>query len=387
MSKAIVSVGMGTGQYEFIKKAKSKGYTVIAFGKGKNSEEAIALADYTNELDTTDVQGAIEWIDSLPVEVIGVGSMAGGRAIETVQKLAGYYNVCTAVPESLIVGNDKISQMKLYKEYGLSSIQTWKADEVPDNLDPHVNYIIKPAKGRGSEGIRIVNCNELKDVIAACGLEADDIVQTVVEGEEYRCLVMIQNGKIVFTAPVHRLSYSDTVFLGRLRYDDKHLAKLAEHFERFINKSGLKNGVIKADVLVDKGSLNVIEMDIGVGGGIYYQTFLADLYNRDIVSDYIDIITNVPVAPYESPAVKLAMDYVFNRNDYPVEYDLEKCKEVLSDAVKLVRIQVNALHPENKAGFCSNADFILTVIYEYNDKCQKDEIDRLINEKVFVKRG
>ena len=387
MDKAIVSVGMGTGQFEFIKKAKAKGYKVIAFGKGKNSEDAMAIADYTREIDTTDQEGAIAWIDTLPVEVAGVGSMAGGRAIETVQKLASYYKVCTAVPNHLIVGNDKINQMKLYMKYGLSSIQTWRAAELPDDLDDNIKYIIKPAKGRGSEGIRIVTRSELMQNIAIKYLDDDDVIQTVVVGEEYRCLVMFQDGEIVFTAPVYRESYANTVFLGRLKYDDKCLERLEKYFASFIKKSGLRNGVLKADVLVSDIDINMIEMDIGVGGGIYYQTFLADLYERDIVSDYIDIIVNDPVVTYRRPSKKLAMDYVYNTKEYSINYSIDKCKEVLDDVTKCTRIQINALHPENKGGFNSNADFVLAVIYECDEEYPKDAINKLLNEKVFIKRG
>ena len=59
MKKVVISVGMGPQQLAFIKRLKENGYTVVAFGKGKNSAEAIHLCDYSAELDTHDPEAAI----------------------------------------------------------------------------------------------------------------------------------------------------------------------------------------------------------------------------------------------------------------------------------------------------------------------------------------
>jgi len=382
MKKAIISVGMGTGQYEFIKRAKEKGFCVVAFGKGKNSEEAVKLADYTAEIDTTDVETAINWINELDVDVVGIGSMAGGRAIETVQRLSRYYDVYTSVPAELIIGNDKTAQMKFYKKFGLSNIDTWRVEEVPENISEG-EYIVKPASGRGSEGIFFVDGEKLGRLIRENEIGSDDIVQRVVHGDEFRCLIFVQFGEILLLAPVLRKSYRDSVFLGRLIYDDVSAARIKELFEGFVKHFGIQNCVIKADVLVSVDELNVIEMDIGVGGGIYYQTYLSELYGRDLISDYIDILTGKKVEKYKKPAKQLVMDYVFNRKNKPVSYDVDECYKELNNHVKVRRIQTNALCPEKKCGYNSNADFIMTVIFENNNSTDETYIDQVVNDRLF----
>lgn len=64
MTDVVVSVGMGLGQLAFIKRLRELGYNVIAFGKGKNSEEAEKLCLYSAQLDTHRSKEVIEWIDS-----------------------------------------------------------------------------------------------------------------------------------------------------------------------------------------------------------------------------------------------------------------------------------------------------------------------------------
>ena len=97
--QAILSIGMGPGQLEFIRRLKDLGFKVAGFGKGKNSPEAEALLDYKAELDTSDFESAKNWVDSLGVEITAVGSFAGGRAVATTQRLANYYKAPTAVPD------------------------------------------------------------------------------------------------------------------------------------------------------------------------------------------------------------------------------------------------------------------------------------------------
>ena len=54
----VLSIGMGPGQLEFIRRLKDLGFKVAGFGKGKNSPEAEALLDYKAELDTSDFESA-----------------------------------------------------------------------------------------------------------------------------------------------------------------------------------------------------------------------------------------------------------------------------------------------------------------------------------------
>lgn len=285
---------MGPGQLEFIRRLKERGFKVAGFGKGKNSPEAEDLLDYKAELDTADFETAKNWVDSLGVEITAVGSFAGGRAVATTQRLANYYKAPTAVPDILLAGTDKIEQQKLYVKYGLSTIPTWRAGEltpegVRDAAD--TSFIVKPSVGRGSEGIAIVSRAELADAVRRNTMHADTVIQGVRTGREYRCLILIQDHEIKLLAPILRRSYRDTVFLGVLKYSEQDLDRLKAFVGAFVEKTGIRSAVIKADIIVSERSIDVIEMDIGVGGGTYFKKFISRLYGTDIMDEYIDLIT------------------------------------------------------------------------------------------------
>ena len=160
MTDVFVSVGMGLGQLAFIKRLRELGYNVIAFGKGKNSEEAEKLCLYSAQLDTHRSKEVIEWIDSLNVNVIGVGSFSGGQAVHTVQVLSDYYNAPTKIPSELMVETSKDEQQKLLEKYHLSSIHTWKAKDLSVEMvkrEANDDFIVKPVNGRGSKGILFID--------------------------------------------------------------------------------------------------------------------------------------------------------------------------------------------------------------------------------------
>lgn len=388
MQNVIVSVGMGLGQVEFIRYLKKQGFSVAAFGKGENAQEAIELVDYYAEIDTKDAEGAIRWLDSLGVNVVAIGSYAGGGAVYTVQKLSTYYNTPTRLPQEVMVGNDKKEQQKFCERYNLSSILTWMGDEISaEDVERCTfnEYILKPKKGRGSEGIHYLTKEEL-----ICWIRNRDkstldcVIQSVCRGNEYRCALIVQDGKIKMLAPILRKSYKDTVFLGVLKYTEREVEKLQFFFEEFVNKAGIKNSIIKTDVIVSNNRVDVIEMDIGVGGGGYYKTFLSRIYGRDLMADYVRLITGRPVVEYKVCNPNLRMDYVFNHSSQKVSYDLQHCIKELGSVLGKCEILTNRLHPENKGGFASNADFIFTVIYEDGERVNSEFfVDEFVNEHLL----
>jgi hypothetical protein len=253
--------------------------------------------------------------------------------------------------------------------------------------EPHDKFIVKPSDGRGSEGVAFFNKSGLVNFYRNNkSNRADDVVQVACEGEEYRCMMIIQEGELALLAPIRRRSFRDTVFLGILSYSDAHYEKIKEHFQKFIKMSGIRNSVIKADVIVSDGTVDVIEADIGVGGGTYYNVFVSRLYGRDMIDEYIRLILGKKIETFAVASPNLRMEYVFNHRKCPVRYDLEECQRMISDKFGNCEIQINQLHPENKGGYCSNADFIMTVIYENAESCFDFCIDEFVNKHLLVER-
>ena len=268
--KTVLSIGAGFPQIDFIKSLKDMGLYVIAIGKGRNAEKAIDLCDEFIELNTHCEDEVLSWLKNYSKKIDAVGSYAGGKAIRTLQVVNDALELHTSIPKELMVGMDKFSQQKLYEKYTLTSISSWDMKNIsndPTLIDNINKFIVKPAIGRGSSGVEVIDRNELLVAINESKYGGESIIQEFREGLEYRVLVLIQKGTLKLLAPVVRNSFHNTVFLGRLSYDDKNTKRIEDYFMSFINKCNIQNVILKADILVSSNHIDMIEMDIGVGGG------------------------------------------------------------------------------------------------------------------------
>jgi len=389
MEQVYVSVGMGPGQHDFIKHLKERGFTVAAFGKGKNSEEAMRMCDYCAEIDTRDYEAAAKWLDSLNINVIAVGSYSGGQAVRTVTKLSNYFHTATCIPDEIISDNTKIGQQRMLEKHGLSSIKTFGLREFENvgELNLTDKYVVKPDVGRGSEGVKIVSYAELSDIYRGSLEDDKTVVQSFRKGTEYRCVLMINEGKIILLAPVKRTSYKNTVFLGVLEYSDKDYNNIYTFFESFVKRAGIVNSVIKTDVIVSADCIDVIEMDIGAGGGMYYKKYVGSLFGINLMDEYINLTLGKKLDEFKVTNPCLRMEYVFNNFSYPVGYDIEECMKALSDRFGEAEIVRNILEPEKKGGYASNADFIFTVIRskKQDNAPETFEVDDFVNSYLLHK--
>ncbi|WCO01139.1 ATP-grasp domain-containing protein [Psychroserpens ponticola] len=383
--KVILSIGAGYPQIDFIKSLKDKGHYVVAIGKGRNSEKAIQLCDEFAEVNTHNEAEVLNWIQSFSKKIDAVGSYSGGQAIRTLQVVNKALNLHTEIPTELMVGMDKFSQQELYEKYRLTTIASWNIKEITQNLniiDGVNKFIVKPTVGRGSSGVEIVNKNDLISAINENKYGDETIVQEFREGLEYRVLALVQNGELKLLAPVVRDSYEGTVFLGRLSYDDKHSKRIEDYFMNFIKECGVQDVILKADILVSAENIDMIEMDIGVGGGTYYKQYLSKLFDYDLNSEYINLILKEQVSKANMPSESRLMDYVYNLSGKPIEINVIEIEKTLEPILGEHKILKNLLSPEKSGKFQSNADFIFTVIHKNKDLTNV-ELNKIVNEKLF----
>ena len=328
MTKTILSVGAGYPQEKFSDAIKARGYNLISIGKGKNSEHVISLSDQFAEVDTHSYEDVDKWINENRIHFDAVGSLAGGGAILTLQKINQKYGLPTQIPSDLMVGMDKFSQAALYEKYNLTSIKSWTVSElkeVPDDID---EFVVKPSVGRGSVGVEFISRKELVEKISQHSIPEDYIIQVFRKGIEYRMMSIVQNSQVKLLAPIKRDSYKETTFLGRLSCATDDLQRLQDYSINMVKAMGIKNSVIKYDVLVSEHHIDMIEMDISVGGGIYFQKYISMLFECDIINRYIDLIIDVPI---ESEYIKnhdYVMDYVYNETGNPLAFNLDSLEYI-----------------------------------------------------------
>ena len=383
--KTILSIGAGYPQEEFADAVKVRGYQLISIGKGKNSPYVISKSDIFAELDTHSFAEVDAWIEKNKIKFDAAGSFAGGGAILTLQKINLKYNMPTQIPEELMVGMDKFSQAYLYEKYGLTSIKSWHAKEIDiDELDEE-RYVVKPSVGRGSVGVEFVDKDVLINKLVKKEIPEEDIIQNFRVGTEYRMLLIAQGGGIKLLAPVLRKSYKNTSFLGRLSCSMEHNDRISNYCERMIKEMGITNGIIKFDILVSEKHIDMIEMDISVGGGIYFKRYIEKLFEWDIINKYIDLILNIPIEKVMIKNNSLVMDYVFNETGKPFSMNEEEMNTFLSDKIRgEYKIVYNKFRPWESGKFGSNADFICTIIHS-DDNYDTESLSDLLNNNLFVK--
>lgn len=383
MSKTILSIGAGYPQEEFADAIINRGYKLISIGKGNNSEHVISVSDIFAEIDTHSFEDVDKWITENNIHFDAAGSFAGGGAILTLQKINKKYAMPTKVPDDLMVGMDKFSQANLYEKYNLTSIKSWtisELEEIPDDVD---EFVVKPSIGRGSVGVEFVKREELIQRLSQHSIPNDYIIQVFRKGVEFRMLLIAQNGQIKLLAPIRRCSFRNTSFLGRLSCSTEELPRIQSYCQKMIKDMNITNGIIKFDILVSEHYIDMIEMDISVGGGIYFKRYIEKLFDWDIINKYIDLILNIPLDEATIANPNLVMDYIYNETGNPFEMDAKKLEATLKNQIRGdVKVVYNKFKPWYKSKMESNADFICTVIHNDSD-VTNEGLNDLLNNQLF----
>lgn len=385
MTKTILSIGAGYPQEEFADAIKARGYKLLSVGKGKNSEHVIKISDVFAEIDTHSFEDVDKWINENNIHFDAAGSFAGGGAILTLQKINKKYKLPTAVPEDLMVGMDKFSQADLYEKYNLTSIKSWTVSELTDVPKDVKDFVLKPSVGRGSVGVEFVNKTSLLDKLTHHTIPDDYIIQVFRKGIEFRMLLIVQKGQIKLLAPVKRNSYRETSFLGRLSCSMDNYDRIKKYCEHMINDMKINNAIIKFDILVSEHNIDMIEMDISVGGGIYFKRYIEKLFDWDIINKYIDLILNIPIDEAHITNPGLVMDYIYNNTGRPFEMNSIMLETTLKRVIKGdFKVVYNKFKPWQTGKMASNADFICTVIHD-DKSISNENINDYLNTDLFLK--
>lgn len=385
MTKTVLSVGAGYPQEEFADAIKARGYKLISIGKGKNSEHVISVSDVFAEVDTHSFEDVDKWICENNIHFDAVGSFAGGGAIITLQRINKKYAMPTQVPDDLMVGMDKFSQADLYEKYNLTSIKSWTVSELKEVPEDIEEFVVKPAVGRGSVGVEFVSRDELISKLSQHSIPNDYIIQVFRKGVEFRMLLIVQRGDIKLLAPVKRRSFRETSFLGRLSCSTEELPRIQQYCEKMICDMNIVNGIIKFDILVSNLHIDMIEMDISVGGGIYFKRYIEKLFEWDIINKYIDLILDKPLDEAHIANPNLVMDYVYNETGKPFVMGDNELEATLKSYIKGdIKVVYNKFEPWKTGKRGSNADFICTIIHD-DANVSNEALNDLLNQQLFEK--
>ena len=198
-------------------------------------------------------------------------------------------------------------------------------------------------------------------------------------------LLIAQKGEIKLLAPIKRQSFKDTSFLCRLECCTNDLDRIRLYCEQMLKDMKISNAIIKFDILVSAEHIDMIEMDISVGGGIYFKRYIEKLFEWDIINKYIDLILDIPIEEARISNPQLVMDYVYNETGKPFLMNKEALESLLRYDIKGgFKVVYNKFNPWETGKFGSNADFICTIIHD-DRSINSEEISDLLNKQLFEK--
>lgn len=118
-------------------------------------------------------------------------------------------------------------------------------DETLDRSTWALPAIVKPRRGSGSQGVRLIRCWEQLDEVPRC----DEMLQEYLPGREFSLDVLAsQGGEVRAVVPRARLRLDSGIAITSRTVHDPHLQRLGRRAAEIVGISGVANVQVKEDV-------------------------------------------------------------------------------------------------------------------------------------------
>ena len=153
--KRILFVGAGFFQCDGIKKAKEIGYYTIAMDGNPNAAGK-AIADEFIHVDIKDKEKVLE--EAKKLNISAVAAVASEISLDSTAYVATQLNLPGYTSDMIDISHNKDAYYALFGENSISIPLTviYQGPESVMNL-PAGKYVVKPSKGSGSRGVKIVS--------------------------------------------------------------------------------------------------------------------------------------------------------------------------------------------------------------------------------------
>ena len=273
-------LGTSKGSVEMLEYAKSQGiYTIVTdyltpeFSKGKQ------IADEYWMINTADIDELVEKCEEGGVDGVCCGLSTFN--VPQVSKLASRLGLPSyATEEAWHYTVDKYDFKKLCKECGVPVAKDYAISENPtdDELGKvQLPVMVKAVDLSSNKGMSY--CYEKNEIAPAIKFALESsasdkfIVERMLEGKEYTAYYCLKDGKASLVSLFSDLNQSgypnkcyalNSTACNKL---DLYKKEIDPYFKKFMNKSGMKNGVCFIEMILDKdGHFYVLEMGYRLSG-------------------------------------------------------------------------------------------------------------------------
>ena len=312
MDKNLLVIGGGIESVPGILTAKKMGLKVIVSDINPNAP-AFDFSDYKIISSTYDVEGTVSNVKTFnkKIKIHGVISLAADVPM-TVSAVAKELNLKSTSIKTSKISSDKFLMKQVLKKKNIPIPKFWKINskkQLEKILLKSSPVVIKPLNGRGARGVQMV---KTKSNIDKCFNESmrfshdgNLIVEEFLHGKQFSTEALIIDGKgynLGFTDRNYEFIEKFNPFI--IENGGDMPTSISSHQKELVEKTaieaglaiGIKNGVVKGDMVLTDNGPKVIEIASRLSGGYFS-------------SNQIPLNTGINIVKY---AIKIALNIKFN---------------------------------------------------------------------------
>lgn len=338
--KKIAVIGANDFQNQLILKARSLGYEthVFAWQCGDVGEKT---ADHFYPISIVEKDEILKECQKIGID--GICSIASDLATLTVNYVAEKMGLCGNSMRCTEISTNKYLMRKAFEEYGVPVPKFTVCDETADlsAIDMAYPCIVKPTDRSGSRAITKVTAKEqLSEAVAAAveqSFEKKAVIEEFIEGNEYSCECITQNGVHHFLAITKKFTTDAPHFIetGHRQPSDipeNMTDSIVSQIFRALDALEIKNSASHTEFKLDKnGTVRIIEIGARMGGDCIGSDLVRLSTGYDFVKMVIDTACGDPIdfatGEHYSEA---SIHFIFDKNDME---DLEKLRREAPDSI------------------------------------------------------
>lgn len=329
MSKGnVIIIGANEFQNPLILKAKELGYTthVFAWQDGSVGERT---ADVFYPISIVETDQILDQCRKLnPRAVVSIGS---DLAAITVNVLANQLGLPGNPPETAVIATNKYEMRRAFHAAGIPVPAFCKVG-AEDDLSPirsmRLPIIVKPTDRSGSRGImKLTSFDGLEEAVrlsASVSFEKKAIVEEYIEGEEYSCECISQNGQHHFLTITRKFTTGAPHFIetGHLQpsgLDEATCEMVRQQIFKALDALHVTCGASHSEfkILPDTGEIRIIEIGARMAGDCIGSDLVLNSTGLDFVQMTLEAALGEPLSlqPVSTPKTA-AIRFIFNQKDY-----------------------------------------------------------------------
>ena len=289
--KTIVILGAGNDQVFLIRTAKRLGLKVIAFDKNPNAP-GFSYADFPRVISSRDVKKIIPILKDYQQrqgKIHGVATM-GSDIPQIVVKLANFLRTPSISYKAALLATNKYDMKKKFTEFNVNTPPYILASELEQVKSAFHRFnkvvVIKPLDQAGSRGVSLIKKEDDLKIAFESAKKFSNYPTVLVE--KFLSGPQISTESILFNGEIYTPGYADRnyedleIFLPQIMENGGTVpsvltckkAIVEEQIQKAADSIGIKNGVIKGDVVLSDNVPYVVEIAARLSGGDFSESLV-----------------------------------------------------------------------------------------------------------------